>query len=54
MKLLKTKKVAVSPGVDFGKNGEGYIQISYSVPYKEFKIGIERIVEFLEERQVRK
>ena len=28
MKLMKEAEVAVSPGVGFGDNGEGYVRIS--------------------------
>ncbi|KUK16955.1 aminotransferase class I/II-fold pyridoxal phosphate-dependent enzyme [Thermococcus sp. 101 C5] len=47
--LLKTKRVAVTPGIGFGENGEGYVRISYSCSYNEALEGAKRIVEFLNE-----
>ena len=43
MRLLKEAKVAVVPGDAFGKNGEGFIRISYSYSMENLKESIDRI-----------
>ncbi len=45
--LLKKKKVALVPGVAFGKSWEGYIRISYASSYENLKEAIARIKEYL-------
>ena len=47
--LLKEKKVAVTPGMDFGEASEGMIRLAYTVDEKDIVEGIGRIVEYLEE-----
>ncbi|RMF95447.1 MAG: pyridoxal phosphate-dependent aminotransferase [Candidatus Schekmanbacteria bacterium] len=46
-KLLEKAGVAVTPGIDFGTNGEGYIRFSYSNSIQNIEKGIKRIEEFL-------
>jgi aspartate/methionine/tyrosine aminotransferase len=46
-KLLKEKKVAVIPGVAFGKHGEGHFRISLTRPKDELVEGIRKIIEFI-------
>jgi aspartate aminotransferase len=46
--LLKSKGVAVVPGVGFGS--EGYIRMSFATDLETIKQGIERIKEFVEEK----
>jgi len=45
--LLEQAKVGVTPGIDFGKNAEGYIRFSYAVEIGRIKQGLARISEFL-------
>ncbi|MBR3841252.1 MAG: aminotransferase class I/II-fold pyridoxal phosphate-dependent enzyme [Erysipelotrichales bacterium] len=47
-RLLKEYKVAVVPGSAFGKEGEGYIRISYAYSIEQIKVAVERIGLFLE------
>lgn len=47
--LLKKKKVGVTPGIDFGPSGEGYIRFSYATDIPKIKEGLKRIGEYLEE-----
>lgn len=47
-KLLKEKKVAVVPGTEFGRRGEGFIRISYATEYKKLEIALDRIGKFVE------
>jgi len=46
-KILKEAKVAVTPGIDFGTNAEGYIRFSYSNSIENIKEGMRRIGEFI-------
>jgi aspartate/methionine/tyrosine aminotransferase len=46
--LLDKKSVAVTPGIDFGKNMTGhYIRFAYTQEISQLRTGIERIREFL-------
>lgn len=46
-KILEEAKVAVTPGIDFGDNCEGYIRFSYANSIENIKEGMDRIDEFL-------
>jgi aminotransferase len=46
-KLLKQQKVAVVPGVAFGKNYDAYIRISYATSYDKLKEAVKRMKIFL-------
>jgi aspartate aminotransferase len=48
---LYEKKVAVRSGTEFGYRGEGWIRLSYSIPYKEVIEGIDRLGAALKELQ---
>jgi len=41
--LLEEADVAVVPGNAFGHSGEGYIRISFSLPYEEIENGLKRM-----------
>ncbi|HLD02198.1 MAG TPA: aminotransferase class I/II-fold pyridoxal phosphate-dependent enzyme [Candidatus Nanoarchaeia archaeon] len=45
--LLKKKKVAVVPGSEFGRYGEGYIRCSYATELSKIKIAMDRLADFL-------
>lgn len=45
--LLEKAKVAVTPGIDFGSNGEGFLRFSYANSLGNIKIGMERLEEYL-------
>lgn len=47
-KLLTDAGVAVTPGIDFGENGEGFIRISYAASLENLKKAVEKIEKFLE------
>jgi aspartate/methionine/tyrosine aminotransferase len=47
--ILKEAKVGVTPGIDFGKNAEGYLRFSYANSLENIKEGMERI-----ERHIRR
>ncbi|MDP3728338.1 MAG: pyridoxal phosphate-dependent aminotransferase [bacterium] len=45
--LLKTEKVAVVPGTEFGSEGEGYIRLSYATEYAKIEKAMHRLERFL-------
>ncbi|MBI4018693.1 MAG: aminotransferase class I/II-fold pyridoxal phosphate-dependent enzyme [Candidatus Aenigmarchaeota archaeon] len=45
--LLKKKKLAVVPGIEFGPGGEGYIRCSYATAYQKIEKAMDRLEEFL-------
>ncbi|HIP42967.1 MAG TPA: pyridoxal phosphate-dependent aminotransferase [Aquifex aeolicus] len=50
MEVLKKAKVAITPGIDFGKNKtREYVRFAYTKSIEELEEGIERIKKFLEE-----
>jgi aspartate/methionine/tyrosine aminotransferase len=48
--ILEKAGVGVTPGIDFGKNGEGYLRFSYANSIENIAEGLDRIEKFLEER----
>ena len=40
--------MAVTPGVDFGPGGEGYVRISYANSMEAIEEGMERLAAFLQ------
>jgi aspartate/methionine/tyrosine aminotransferase len=44
VEYLYEKKVAVRSGTEFGSSGEGFIRLTYALPYTEAIEGIERMV----------
>jgi len=47
-KLLKDIQVALTPGVDFGKNNtENFVRFSYTTDIKNLKTGVERLKSYL-------
>lgn len=49
--ILEKAHVGVTPGIDFGKNGEGYLRFSYANSLENIKEGMKRIKDFLELRK---
>jgi len=47
MRLLAEQGVIVSPGIGFGRYGEGYWRISLTTPDPRLAAGLERIAAFL-------
>ncbi|PRR73811.1 pyridoxal phosphate-dependent aminotransferase [Neomoorella humiferrea] len=45
--ILEKARVAVTPGIDFGRNCEGYIRISYANSLENIKEGLDRLERFL-------
>lgn len=48
--ILEKAHVGVTPGIDFGQNGEGYIRFSYANSMEKIAEGLERIERYLENR----
>ncbi len=46
--ILQQAKVAVTPGIDFGANCEGYIRFSYANSLENIKEGMDRLKAFLQ------
>jgi aspartate/methionine/tyrosine aminotransferase len=51
--LLESAGVAVTPGVDFGSNGEGYIRLSYTNSMSNIREGLERLESFFRQKEPR-
>jgi aspartate/methionine/tyrosine aminotransferase len=49
--LLENAKVAVTPGIDFGEGGEGFIRLSYATSIERLEEGLKRIEEYLNNRK---
>jgi len=47
--LLRKTGVAVTPGIDFGENAEGYLRFSYANSLEKIRIGLDRIGAYLQE-----
>jgi len=45
--ILDNAHVGVAPGIDFGKNGEGYLRFSYANSMENITEGLERIERYL-------
>jgi aspartate/methionine/tyrosine aminotransferase len=48
--ILEKAGVGVSPGIDFGKNAEGYLRLSYANSLENIKEGLDRIESFMASR----
>ena len=47
--ILKKAHIGVAPGIDFGKNGEGYLRFSYCNSMENLKTGMDRMEGYLRE-----
>jgi aspartate/methionine/tyrosine aminotransferase len=48
--ILEKAHVGVTPGIDFGKNGEGYLRFSYANSMENIAEGLDRIEAFIKSR----
>ena len=48
--ILEKAHVGVSPGIDFGKNGEGYLRFSYANSLENIEEGMHRLEGYLNDR----
>lgn len=44
--ILENAHVGVTPGIDFGLNGEGYLRFSYANSIENIKTGMDRLEEY--------
>jgi (5-formylfuran-3-yl)methyl phosphate transaminase len=49
--ILEKAHVGVTPGIDFGKNGEGFLRFSYANSLKNLKEGMNRLEKYLKSRR---
>ncbi len=49
--ILKHACVGVTPGIDFGANGEGYLRFSYANSLENITVGMDRLEAYLRRRQ---
>ena len=45
--ILERAKVGVAPGIDFGRNGEGYLRVCYARSLTDLQEALRRLEEFL-------
>lgn len=48
--ILEKAHVGVTPGIDFGENGEGFLRFSYANSIENIEEGMNRLQKYLEER----
>lgn len=49
--ILKEAKVGVTPGIDFGQNGEGFLRFSYANSIDNINQGFDRLEAYLKKRK---
>lgn len=50
--LLAKAKVGLTPGIDFGASGEGYLRFSYATDLAKIRVGLARIGDYLKKRRL--
>ena len=45
--LLRNARVAITPGIDFGTQGEGFLRFSYATSFHNIVEGLNRIEKYL-------
>jgi aspartate/methionine/tyrosine aminotransferase len=50
LEVLADARVAITPGIDFGSRGEGYVRFSYANSLANLSEGADRLQRYLEER----
>ncbi len=51
--ILEKARVGVTPGIDFGRNGEGYLRFSYANSLENIKKGMDRIEAYLQKTDIK-
>jgi aspartate/methionine/tyrosine aminotransferase len=49
--ILEKAHVGVAPGIDFGRNGEGYLRFSYASSLENIREGLDRLERYLARRE---
>lgn len=47
--VLEKAHVGITPGIDFGSNGEGFVRFSYANSLENIKIGMDRLEKYLQQ-----
>jgi aspartate/methionine/tyrosine aminotransferase len=47
--ILEKARVGVTPGIDFGENGEGYLRFSYATSMENIAEGMDRLEKYIEQ-----
>ncbi|GJM14675.1 MAG: aminotransferase [Thermodesulfobacteriota bacterium] len=50
--ILDKAHIAVTPGIDFGEGGEGYLRLSYATSTSNIKEGIQRLGEYINNKGI--
>ena len=50
--ILEKARVGVGPGIDFGKNGEGYLRFSYASSMEQIEEGMKRLEKYLRKLEI--
>ncbi len=50
--ILEKAKVGITPGIDFGPSGEGYVRFSYATDVTKIREGLGRIEKYLRKRKL--
>ena len=50
LEVLESAGVALTPGIDFGSAGEGYVRFSYANSIENLELGTDRLEQFIRER----
>jgi aspartate/methionine/tyrosine aminotransferase len=48
--MLEKAHVGVAPGIDFGKNGEGYLRFCYANSLENIEEGMDRLEKYLKRK----
>ena len=48
--ITEEAKVGVTPGIDFGSGGEGFLRFSYATSLENIKEGLNRLEKYLKQR----
>jgi aspartate/methionine/tyrosine aminotransferase len=49
--ILEKASVGVTPGIDFGEHGEGYLRFSYANSLENIAKGLDRLEAYIKKRQ---
>jgi (5-formylfuran-3-yl)methyl phosphate transaminase len=49
-RILDTVRVGITPGIDFGSGGEGFLRFSYANSIENIREGLDRIENYLKKR----
>ena len=50
LEVLENARVAITPGIDFGSGGEGFVRFSYANSIENLAEGATRLERYLKER----